>query len=675
MTKIFIRSNIPGFDIFVKSIKEDIIQYIISDDNLDGFSIQDCSRIGFVYDNTYQKIPFGNEPFVSNDYTFQYFTKELFDLFSQISSPADIDIISCNMSEPRFISEVAKIKTLLPNVNINYSLNATGGSIGSDWIMESNGVSLRNIYFNDNIVNYKYSLGGSGNFHSAFIANDGSVWTFGYNIFGQLGNGTTIDSNIPVATGITNAIYVSCGQMHTLVLKSDGTVWSFGFNNNGQLGLGYTSLSVSVPTQIPAINDAVYVSTGVYFSAILRSNGKVYTFGHNYYGQLGTGDIIDKYIPTEMIGITNAIMVMCGATYTMVVKSDGTVWGSGFNSNGELGDGTNVNKTTAVASIGVTDAISVACGATHTIVLRSNKTLLAYGANNAGQLGNGSFIGSLIPIPIPGITDVSCISCGAYYTLVLKTNGTVFSFGNNLSGQLGDGTTTASPLPIQIPGITDAISVTAGGIDTGSNLALTMILRANGTIIAVGGGVYGSLGDGTYTSSLMFVNVILNEGQTASKLFDALIGGILCVREGSLVRTKRGRIPIEEVISGDVVYRLNDQEVEVVYNIKLLEKTNKFIKINKGALSLDNKYSQQSPSQDLFITKGHPILFRGGKWFPENLSKRITGTSEVVTDDYYYVYCLCTKDSVFVDIDNVFVCTKSEKTWNNRKRVLLWTKQ
>jgi hypothetical protein len=216
MIKIFVRKNIPGHSTFISSIKEDISYYVIDDNNLEGYSIQNCSRVGFVYDNLLlPNIPFGNGILSSNGYDFQYFTKELFDLLSQASSPINIDLITCNMNSAKFINEVAKMKVLLPNVDINYSLNKTGGLIGDDWITESNGMSLKNIYFNSNIDNYKYSLG-SGNFHSAFIANDGSVWTYGTNFYGQLGNGTTIDSNVPVPTGITNAVFVSCGFLHTI---------------------------------------------------------------------------------------------------------------------------------------------------------------------------------------------------------------------------------------------------------------------------------------------------------------------------------------------------------------------------------------------------------------------------------------------------------------------------
>jgi alpha-tubulin suppressor-like RCC1 family protein len=431
-------------------------------------------------------------------------------------------------------------------------------------------------------------------------------------------------------------------------LKSDGTVWVFGNDVLGQLGIGSNILYNTIPTQVPDINDAIYISAGVFTSALVRSNGKVYTSGANQQGQLGIGNLIDSNVFVEMIGVTNAIMVSCSA-HVMVLKSDGTVVGCGYNGSGELGDGTNIDKSIAVSAIGITDAIFVACGFLSTIVLRSNKTLLSFGDNSFGQLGIGSLINSNVPVPVPGLTNVSCVSCGGYHVLALKTDGTVFAFGNNTSGQLGDGTTNNSSVPIQIPGINNAISVTGGGGDINDSPGFTMILKADGTIITVGNNTNGQLGNGTNTNSLTFVNVVLNAGQTGAKIFDALIGGVFCVREGSMVNTSRGRIPIEEVVKGDVVFKLNGQGVSVIYNIKMLEKTNKFIKIDKNALR------ENSPSQDLFIVKGHPILFRGSQWFPEQLSKRISGTSEIETEQFYYVYCLCTIESLLILIMCSFV--------------------
>jgi hypothetical protein len=673
MIGIFIRKSIPGYDTFISSIKEDITRHIIDNNSLNGYSIQNYSRVGFVYDNTsLPNIPFGHGAFVSDGYTFQYFTKELIDLLSQAStSLTNVDLITCNMNNPKFISEVTKIKTLLPNVSINYSLNKTGNIVGSDWITESNGVSLKNIYFNGGIENYNYSLGGSLNSHSAFIANDGTVWTFGLNVYGQLGNGTTTDSNIPIATGITNAIFVSCGFFHTLVLKSDGTVWAFGYNFYGQLGIGTNTLSEPTPVQVSAINDAIYISAGGFSSAIVRSNGKVYTIGFNQYGQLGNGNNTDSNVPVEMIGVTNAIMVASSFVSTAVLKSDGTVVSSGSNDGGQLGDGTNTATNIAVNAIGITDGVFIAVGALHTIVIRSDRTLMAFGYNDDGQLGTGDFNSTNVPVPVPGLTDVYSVSCGGYTTIVLKTDGTVFTFGDNTSGQLGDGTNNSSSIPLQVSDITNAISVSGGGGSIDNVVGFMLILRSDGTIVGVGGNTNGQLGDGTNDSTLTFVNVFLNEGQTVSRLFDALIGGILCVREGSIVNTSRGKVPIEDVVSGDVVYRENGQKVSVVYNIKMLRKTNKFIKISKNALYYD------SPNKDLFIVRNHPILFKGIEWFPEQLLKHVSGASEVITDDFYDIYCLCTKDRVFVNIDNAYVCTRSEKSWNEltKKKILLWQKQ
>jgi alpha-tubulin suppressor-like RCC1 family protein len=248
----------------------------------------------------------------------------------------------------------------------------------------------------------------AGDYHSVALKSDGTVWAWGYNVYGQLGDGTTTQRTTPVqVSGLSGVIAIAGGgQYWTLALKSDGTVWAWGYNGNGQFGNG-TTASSSVAVRQGTIYDVVGIAAGTYHSVALKADGTVWDWGANGYGQLGNGTTGTSYVPVQAIGVSSAIAIAAGQYHTLAVKSDGTVMAWGYNANGQLGDGTITNRSTPVAVSGLTGVTSIAAGNHSIATARNNGVNLiwAWGLNNSGQLGDETSVERHVPVLTHGATD------------------------------------------------------------------------------------------------------------------------------------------------------------------------------------------------------------------------------------------------------------------------------
>jgi YD repeat-containing protein len=152
---------------------------------------------------------------------------------------------------------------------------------------------------------------------------------------------------------LSNVVQVSAGWKHAVALTSTGAVWTWGDNTYGQLGNGVTSTTgMNIPFQVPGLSNVLAVSGGDRFTAILKSDGTVWTWGWNGFGQLGDGTFTDRSSPVQVVGLSNVILMAARDYHVLAVKSDGTVWAWGSGKNGELGNNDNtVDRSSPVRVI------------------------------------------------------------------------------------------------------------------------------------------------------------------------------------------------------------------------------------------------------------------------------------------------------------------------------------
>jgi alpha-tubulin suppressor-like RCC1 family protein len=367
--------------------------------------------------------------------------------------------------------------------------------------------------------------------YAVALKQDGTVWVWGSNGNGQLGDGLT---NAPpvaqLASGETDVTAIAAGWGHTVALKQDGTVWTWGGNYTGQLGDGTTAIQ-STPVQVSGSGGSGFltgikaIAAGVGHSVALKQDGTVWTWGSNSSGQLGDGMTIDpsqppygQTTPVQVLGpggsgfLTGVAAIAGGGYYTVALKQEGTVWAWGDNSSGQLGDGTTTSHSTPVQVLGaggiglLTGVKAIAAAFGYTVALKQDGTVWAWGYNGDGELGDGTETGYSTPVQVVGpggigfLTGVTAIAVGLDHTVALKQDGTVWTWGLNEYGQLGDGTTNSQSTPVQVLGpdgsgfLTGVTAIAAGGEHT-------VALKQDGTVWTWGENYAGELGDGTVTST------------------------------------------------------------------------------------------------------------------------------------------------------------------------------
>ena len=339
-----------------------------------------------------------------------------------------------------------------------------------------------------------YSTISAGEHHTVALRADGTLWAWGRNHHGQLGDGTTTDRQTPVHIA-GSWISVSAGDRHTAAIRADGTLWAWGWNAGGQLGDG-TTTDRHTPVQIGSATWA-YISAGHgSYTMAIRTDGTLWAWGNNTWGQLGDGTSgisTSRHTPFQ-IGSDTWTSVSAGASHTMAIRTDGTLWAWGANGWGLLGDGTTTNRNSPV-QIGSATWNSVSAGMSTTVAVKADGTLWSWGLASAGQLGDGTTTDRNAPVQICSDTNWASVSVGLSYTVAVRTGGTLWAWGSNHMGQLGDGTTTDRHTPVQIGLATDwaAASVAGGAVH---NIAI----RTDGTLWAWGSNQFGQLGDGTTTN-------------------------------------------------------------------------------------------------------------------------------------------------------------------------------
>ncbi len=339
----------------------------------------------------------------------------------------------------------------------------------------------------------------AGSNFSLALRWDGTVWAWGANFRGQLGDGTGVGRTTAVRVlGLTGVTQIAASDGNTAVaLRSDGTVWAWGDNVLGQIGDGTTATRYS-PVQVLGLTSVTQISSYGYSSLARRTDATVWGWGDNESGQLGDGTIVDRRTPAPVPGLTGVRQVSVGSN-SAALLNDGTVLGWGLNDRGQLGNGTvGGNQLTPVPLPGLTGVTQVSVGTYHSLALRTDGTVLAWGWNPRGELGDGTFTTRTSPVLVPSLTHVISVSAGSssaavvalpYFTMALSQS----------SGTVHGG---AAPLTTQVQvagfnGFAAAASLTATGLPAGATATFspataspgapsTLTLRASlGTPIGV----------------------------------------------------------------------------------------------------------------------------------------------------------------------------------------------
>ena len=338
-----------------------------------------------------------------------------------------------------------------------------------------------------------------------------TLWGWGSASHGRLGNGATtgnICTPITTFAGGTNWKQVSCGNLHTAAIKTDGTLWVWGNNGSVQLGTNDTINRSTPITTFAGGTDWKQVSaTGSQSTAAIKTDGTLWVWGQNLYGQLGNNTTTNRSTPVPTFaGGTNWKQVACGFNHTTAIKTDGTLWTWGRNAYGALGDNTTINRCTPVTTFaGGTNWKQVGGGGLHTAAIKTDGTLWTWGLNTAFglnfvALGDNTAINRSIPVTtFAGGTNWKQVACGGFYTSAIKTDGTLWTWGcNDLTafipnslGALGDNTIINRSTPVTtFAGGTNWKQVGGGGY-------FTTAIKTDGTLWTWGQNSSGQLGDNT----------------------------------------------------------------------------------------------------------------------------------------------------------------------------------
>jgi len=297
------------------------------------------------------------------------------------------------------------------------------------------------------------------------------LYAWGYNRTGQLGNGGTADSPAPLAIpGFADAVAVAIGEAgFTLVARADGSVWSWGANFDGELGDG-TVTSRTTPAPIPGLRDVIGVAAGYYHGLAVTRDGTVWAWGSNSSGQLGRGSFDNDPHPTpqQIGGLGGVVAVAGGADNSLALLADGTVRGWG---QGQFDGQYVVLRPTPAPVAGVGGIVAIAAGVQHRLALGGDGTLWAWGGNSDGQLGLGTRDDAR-PTRVPGLPPLAAIAASDYFSLAADRDGCLWSWGANTAGDLGLGTQDDNPhpTPARVPGVA-GVRLLAGGKDVGVAVA------------------------------------------------------------------------------------------------------------------------------------------------------------------------------------------------------------
>jgi alpha-tubulin suppressor-like RCC1 family protein len=342
--------------------------------------------------------------------------------------------------------------------------------------------------------------------HTCVVTTGGGVKCWGDNSRGGLGDGTMTASSTPVdvaglASGVTA---IAAGDRYSCALTSGGGVRCWGYNEFGQLGDG-TNTDRATPVDVTGLPSGVSAidARGEHPGALLTAGG-VRCWGANINGQLGDGTTASSGVPVDVEGLTNGVSAIAvGGEHSCALTSGGGLKCWGLNAKGQVGIGTTTDSNTPVVVTGLAGAVSaVAAGGRHTCALMTAGGVSCWGYNEFGQLGDGTTTDNPLPVAVAGLpSSVRAITTGGNFSCALMTDGGVTCWGLNAAGQLGDDTYKDSPAPVDVAGLAGGVSVIAAGFYHACGVT------KDGGVTCWGGNESGPLGIGTTSDSTTMTGV------------------------------------------------------------------------------------------------------------------------------------------------------------------------
>ncbi len=334
----------------------------------------------------------------------------------------------------------------------------------------------------------------AGRQHSLVVMEDGTVFAWGRNTAGQLGDGTTTD-NIEGArvAELSDVMAVAAGEDHSLAVLDDGSVWGWGDNGDGEIGSFAATPQEAAAVQVPKVREASAVAAGADHSLALAADGTVWTWGDNDNGQLGNASSADSSTPAQVEGLPAVSAIAAGDDFSLALSADGTVWAWGDNSAGQLGDATGVDSSTPRQLVGMAGMTALATGSRHALAERDDGTVWAWGDNTSGQLGNGSTgPAQSTPVQVVGLSYPMALAGGGAHSVAVGSDGATWGWGSNVEYQLGNNSNVSSSTPVRVlqsnpdQPLGDVVAVAARG-------AYSATMLVNGSIREFGVHVDGAI--------------------------------------------------------------------------------------------------------------------------------------------------------------------------------------
>ncbi len=309
--------------------------------------------------------------------------------------------------------------------------------------------------------------------HRLAIADDGTLWAWGSNDKGQLGDGTTTYRHTPVQVGTDrNWKQVKAAVLYSLAVKTDGTLWAWGWNEYGALGIGNTIRPINTPVQVGTDTDWDLLGSTLgsnYSSSSIatKTNGSLWFWGNDNYHQSGLSEEPHEDLRLRPIEAGTQArdwkVVSVGNLHTIAVKADGTLWGWGYNEHRQVGHGATAEVVKAPRRLGTgTDWKTVVAGADLSLAIKEDGTLWAWGRNSHGQFGNGKIGGAqAIATQVGTDRDWKMVATGYFTVFALKNDGSIWTWGSGEHGVLGDGTKKNRAVPVRVGESNNWVSVDA----------------------------------------------------------------------------------------------------------------------------------------------------------------------------------------------------------------------